>query len=79
MKRASAYLGVFNACLLFTLLFIGYLEFYFTADRSITFRMLIIADKFGDFALSTSDLLAIYDTENVIISRCRILKVEDTF
>ena len=53
----------------FTLLFIGYLEFYFTVDRSITFRILTIIEASENKAMKSQDVLALYNTDNVIISR----------
>ena len=45
------------------------LEFYFTVDRSITFRMLIIVDHFKDYTLSSDQLLSLYNTNEIIKSR----------
>jgi hypothetical protein len=58
-----------NGSLLFTLLFIGYLEFYFTVDRSITFRMLIVSKMLPEEEFTKETMLRVYDTENIINSR----------
>lgn len=55
--------------LLYSLLFIGYLEFYFTADRSITVRMLNIIQDTNSGSINADEMLAIYDLDNLILSR----------
>lgn len=50
-------------------LFLGYLEFYFTADRSITFRMLIIIDESPRKAMTDPEMQAAYDTPGIISRR----------
>lgn len=55
--------------LLYSLLFIGYLEFYFTADRSITFRMLRIVDEQPQQAVTADEMLKLYDTNSIILRR----------
>jgi hypothetical protein len=55
--------------LLYVLLFIGYLEFYFTADRSITFRMLRIIDERPTKTITTAEMLEAYDTKAIILRR----------
>lgn len=63
------FIGFFVTMLILLLLFIGYLEFYFTVDRSITFRMLILIDHFERTPLNSESLLALYDTDKVIQTR----------
>jgi len=55
--------------ILFFLLFIGYLEFYFTADRSITFRMLRITDERPAQSITVPEMLSTYDTQDIIVRR----------
>lgn len=55
--------------LLFYLLFVGYLVFYFTADRSITFRMLRITDERPSQSITAEEMLAEYDTKDIIVRR----------
>ena len=55
--------------LVYALLFMGHLEFYFTADRSITFRMLRIIDEQPDHSLASAQMLEIYDTKAIILRR----------
>ena len=55
--------------LLYSLLFIGYLEFYFTADRSITVRMLNVIQDSNRGSMNADEMLKIYDLDNIILSR----------
>lgn len=73
-KKAKKIIGFGITILLFTLLFIGYLEFYFTVDRSITFRMLIIVDHFQENNLTSDELLSIYNTDEIIRGRISDLR-----
>lgn len=68
-NRFKNFIGFFITGLILVLLFIGYLEFYFTVDRSITFRMLILIDHFQESPLNSESLLALYDTDKVIQTR----------
>jgi hypothetical protein len=64
----SKVLGWVTPSFILVLLFVGYLEFYFTVDRSITFRMLIItSDNQG--TITAERMLKLYNTDDVIISR----------
>lgn len=55
--------------LFYGFLFLGYLEFYFTADRSITFRMLMLADKQPNHSITQEQMLTLYDSKGVITRR----------
>ena len=66
---ADRVLPVIVGALVYGLLFLGYLEFYFTADRSITFRMLIITSEQPDKSITTDEMLAHYDTPQIIRRR----------
>ena len=55
--------------LFYGFLFLGYLEFYFTADRSITFRMLMIIDKQSDHAIQQEKMFQLYDVPNILNKR----------
>lgn len=55
--------------LFYGFLFLGYLEFYFTADRSITFRMLIIADKEPEHSITRERMFTLYDVPGIINKR----------
>ena len=68
-QNSKKWIGFVLTIFLLVLLFIGYLEFYFTVDRSITFRMLIIVDHFKDYTLSSDQLLSLYNTNEIIKSR----------
>lgn len=57
------------SALLFGFLFLGYLEFYFTAERSITFRMLMLMDKQPNHSISHSLLFEKYDVPGIIDKR----------
>lgn len=65
LKIFPVLLGV----VLYALLFIGYLEFYFTADRSITFRMLRIIDEQPQQSVTAEQMLVLYDTKAIIHRR----------
>ncbi len=55
--------------LFYGFLLLGYLEFYFTADRSITFRMLMIADKQPDHSVTKEQMSALYDVPGILNKR----------
>jgi len=50
-------------------LLLGYLEFYFTADRSITFRMLMIADKQPGHSITKEKMAELYDVPGILDRR----------
>jgi len=50
-------------------LLLGYLEFYFTADRSITFRMLMIADKQPNHQVTQEQMSSLYDVPGILSRR----------
>jgi hypothetical protein len=50
-------------------LLLGYLEFYFTADRSITFRMLMIADKQNGHSITKEKMTELYDVPGILDRR----------
>ena len=47
----------------------GYIEFYFTADRSITFRMLMITEKQPDHRITREKMSLLYDVPGIINRR----------
>ena len=53
----------------YAFLFLGYLEFYFTADRSMTFRMLALLADFPERSMTEEDFLEHYDTDRIIRRR----------
>ncbi len=55
--------------LFYAFLFMGYLEFYFTADRSITFRMLMITDKEPGHSITRDRMFMLYDVPGIINRR----------
>ena len=55
--------------LFYAFLFLGYLEFYFTADRSITFRMLRMTDEKQGQVITSEEMLAQYDTKGIVLRR----------
>lgn len=55
--------------LFYGFLLLGYLEFYFTADRSITFRMLMIADKQPSHSVTKEKMSALYDVPGILDKR----------
>lgn len=55
--------------LFYGFLFLGYLEFYFTAERSITFRMLMIMDKQPNHIISRDDMFEKYNVPEIIDKR----------
>ena len=63
------FLPLVVASLLYALLFVGYLEFYFTADRSITFRMLRMTDENPNSSVTAEEMLKLYDTRSIVIRR----------
>ena len=64
-----SWLPVLLGAFLYFMLFIGYLEFYFTADRSITFRMLRITHEREGASITAEEMLAAYDTNAIITGR----------
>jgi hypothetical protein len=62
---------VYNAfgVLFYGFLLLGYLEFYFTADRSITFRMLMITEKQPNHSITKEQMAALYDVPGIINRR----------
>lgn len=62
--------GDFSAgCMLYGFLFLGYLEFYFTADRSITCRMLMLIENAPDRAMNPDEMRKAYDLDSVVTRR----------
>ena len=59
----------FMGLLFYAFLFLGYLEFYFTADRSMTCRMLVLLDEFPAKRMTENDFLEHYDTDRIIRRR----------
>lgn len=57
------------SALLYGFLFLGYLEFYFTAERSITFRMLMIMGKQPEKTITRDDMFKKYDVPGIIDKR----------
>ena len=57
------------AAILYGFLFLGYLEFYFTAERSITFRMLMIIDKEPKHQITMDKMFKKYDVPGIIDKR----------
>lgn len=55
--------------LFYGFLLLGYLEFYFTADRSITFRMLMITDKQINHSVTKEQMAALYDVPGILDKR----------
>jgi len=56
-----AMVACFAGVLLYTLLFVGYLEFYFTADRSVAFMILVQVEKTGGSGASIEGLSSMLD------------------
>ena len=50
-------------------LFLGYLEFFYTADRSMTFRMLTLLHEHHESGLTSEQFLDLYDTNRIIQRR----------
>jgi Mn2+/Fe2+ NRAMP family transporter len=50
-------------------LFLGYLLFYFTADRSITFRMLMLIEESEKKALTENEMIELYQPNQIITRR----------
>ena len=67
--RVRRYIFPILGLLFYGFLFLGYLEFYFTADRSITFRMLMIVDKEKNYAITHQKMFELYDVPGVINKR----------
>jgi hypothetical protein len=59
--------------LFYGFLLLGYLEFYFTADRSITFRMLMIADKQPSHSITKEKMADLYDVPGILDKRFKDL------
>ena len=59
----------FMGLLFYSFLFLGYLEFYFTADRSMTCRMLTLLYDSSGKKMTESDFLEHYDTDRIIRRR----------
>ncbi len=55
--------------LFYGFLLLGYLEFYFTADRSITFRMLMIAYKQPNHVITKERMFQLYDVPGILDKR----------
>lgn len=55
--------------LFYGFLLLGYLEFYFTADRSITFRMLMIADSQPGHYITKEKMADLYDVPGILDKR----------
>lgn len=55
--------------LFYGFLLLGYLEFYFTADRSITFRMLMITDKQPNHSVTKEKMSELYDVPGILDKR----------
>lgn len=55
--------------LIYLMLYMGYLEFYFTADRSMTVRILREIERTGGRGLSPEDVEKIYDTRHYYLRR----------
>lgn len=55
--------------LFYGFLFLGYLEFYFTADRSITFRMLMLTGKQPNQTVTRENMFRLYDVPGIINKR----------
>jgi hypothetical protein len=53
----------------YAVLIIGYFNFYLTADRSISLRMLMMTDARPDHAITMEQMLAAYDTKAIITGR----------
>ncbi len=62
------------SALFYGFLFLGYLEFYFTAERSITFRMLMIMDKQPQHTITREEIFNKYDVPGIIDKRLEDLK-----
>jgi hypothetical protein len=63
-ERIAFFLGVFT----YAMLYIGYLEFYFTADRSMTVRILQEIDRAGS-SLSPEQIEKVYDVQQYYLRR----------
>lgn len=55
--------------ILYGFLFLGYLEFYFTAERSITCRMLMIMGKQPEHTITRDEMFKKYDVPGIIDKR----------
>ena len=67
--RAFSVINFSMGLIFYAFLFLGYLEFYFTADRSITCRMLTLLNESADKRMTSKDFLERYDTEAIILRR----------
>ena len=68
-KRMERWIFPLLGLLFYAFLFLGYLEFYFTADRSITFRMLMLIHKAPQHTMSQRQMLTSYDVPGIINKR----------
>ncbi|MDF1758428.1 MAG: hypothetical protein P1U74_09060 [Legionellaceae bacterium] len=57
------------SAILYGFLFLGYTEFYFTADRSITFRMLMIVNKQPEKSITYDEMFKKYNVPGIIDKR----------
>ena len=57
------------AIILYGFLFLGYLEFYFTAERSITFRMLMLMAKQPQQSITKDLMFQKYDVPGIVNKR----------
>ena len=57
-----------GACF-YVFLFLGYTEFYFTAERSITVRMLMLVKKQPNQTITQNEMFAQYDVSGIITKR----------
>lgn len=68
-KRMKRWFYPLLGVLFYGFLLLGYLEFYFTADRSITFRMLMITNKEPNQVISYEKMYSLYDVPGIIRKR----------
>lgn len=71
----TSFIFFINGFVLYAFLFICYLEFYFTADRSITVRIMIELEKSKDMKMTYEEIKKIYDIETDIFKR-RFIELE---
>ena len=62
-------ISFFAGLMLLGFLFLGYLEFFYTADRSMTFRMLTLLHEYHESGLTSEQFLDLYDTNRIIQRR----------
>jgi hypothetical protein len=58
-----------NGLVIYVFLFMGYLEFYFTVDRSITTRIMILVERSPDWKLTYEQAKEMYDLETIFKRR----------